>query len=88
MAKYIAMWNMPGYLPEMEPFETDSFKEAREFIADELDCAGDNCNSDDSDRDRFLRAADYCRTRWLTPEEYGTPVMPDGYCYSIKVMER
>jgi hypothetical protein len=32
--KYIAGWNMPGYLPEMEPTIFDTEQEAFEFIKD------------------------------------------------------
>lgn len=34
---YTAMWNLPGYLPEMEPFRTLSEESAREYLADEMD---------------------------------------------------
>lgn len=34
--KWVAGWNMPGYLPEAEPVEFDSKKEAIEFLIDEL----------------------------------------------------
>lgn len=36
MKRYIAGWNMPGYLPEIEPVEFDSFKEAKKYIVEEL----------------------------------------------------
>jgi hypothetical protein len=32
--KFIAGWNIPGYLPEMEPAVFDSEQEAFEFIED------------------------------------------------------
>lgn len=34
--KWVAGWNMPGYLPEMEPVEFDSRNEATEFLVNEL----------------------------------------------------
>ena len=33
--KWIAGWNLPGCIPEMEPTVFDSKEEAEEFIADE-----------------------------------------------------
>lgn len=35
-APYVAGWNMPGYMPEMEGSEFDSFDDAKQFIIDEL----------------------------------------------------
>ena len=34
--KYVAGWNMPGYLPEMDVADFDTFDEAKQFIIDEL----------------------------------------------------
>lgn len=32
--KYVAMWNQPGCLPEMEPATFDTFDEAKRFVID------------------------------------------------------
>ena len=40
---YIAMWNLPGCLPEADPASFDSFEEARKFLADEVDGIIDAC---------------------------------------------
>ena len=34
--KFIAGWNLPGCLPEMEPAVFDSEEEASQFISDEM----------------------------------------------------
>lgn len=37
MSKYVAGWNMPGYMPE-EPFaEFETFEEARAYVFEELE---------------------------------------------------
>lgn len=35
--KWIAGWNLPGCLPEMEPVVFDSKEDAEEFIANEIE---------------------------------------------------
>jgi hypothetical protein len=42
VATFSAGWNMPGYMPETDPQQFDSFEDAREYIADELDRAADH----------------------------------------------
>jgi hypothetical protein len=47
MPKYVAMWNMPGCLPEMEPGKFDTFDDAKDFVLEELHhCAAgtDDCH--------------------------------------------
>ena len=39
---FIAGWNMPGYLPEMDPVDFDDFEDARDYVADEIDKTADN----------------------------------------------
>lgn len=41
---WIAGYNMPGYLPEMEPAAFETFDEARRFIIDEMERAADACD--------------------------------------------
>lgn len=36
MSTYIAGWNTPGCLPEMDPAECDTVAEAWEYLADEI----------------------------------------------------
>jgi hypothetical protein len=35
MNRYLAGWNLPGCLPEMEPFAFDTLAEAEAYLADE-----------------------------------------------------
>lgn len=35
-AKFVAGWNMPGYMPDSEPAEFDTFEEACRYVADTL----------------------------------------------------
>jgi hypothetical protein len=34
--QFVAGWNMPGYLPDTEPFTFDSFEEAKADVIEEL----------------------------------------------------
>jgi len=34
--KFVAGWNMPGYLPDVEPMEFDTSEDAMEYIRDEI----------------------------------------------------
>jgi hypothetical protein len=83
MPKFLAMWNMPGCLPEMEPQEFSSFDEAKQFIVDELnsiDYSGHYVPFSPEDcaytimRNLFLKADKSCVSS----------VLPNGYVYSIK----
>ena len=38
---YTIGWNMPGYLPEMEPYTLDTADEAKRAMIDELERAAD-----------------------------------------------
>ena len=35
---YVAGWNQPGYLPEMDPAHLDSFDDAKRYIIDSIKC--------------------------------------------------
>ena len=37
-----ALWNMPGYLPESDPFVTAYWEDARDYLVDELALSADN----------------------------------------------
>lgn len=37
--RYVAGWNMPGYMPDSEPTEFDDEDDARAYIADEMESA-------------------------------------------------
>lgn len=48
---YAAGWNMPGYMPDNEPARFETWEEARDYIADELNRAADECS--ESDRETY-----------------------------------
>ena len=50
-AQYVAGWNLPGCLPEMEPATFETAEEAREFIANELYDLAKNGDDDISEED-------------------------------------
>jgi hypothetical protein len=83
--KYVAMWNLPGCLPEMEPAEFDNAVLAFEWMADELDRGAFN-SQDDTEHDEFEIAGDECRAKAsagvIGEDEWSWPG-PDGYVYSI-----
>ncbi len=45
--KFIAGWNMPGYLPDSEPAEFDSAEDALEYLKDEMWRESDNTEDTD-----------------------------------------
>lgn len=50
-AQFVAGWNLPGCLPEMEPATFETAAEAREFIANELYDLAQNGDDDISEED-------------------------------------
>ena len=83
MTKYIG-WNMPGCLPEMEPFECKTFAEAKDAIFDELDRQADD-NEDYHECERYADEAAFvsrCKDAPFTTSE-----MPDGYVYWVALAE-
>lgn len=40
--QFLVGWNIPGYLPSMEPMEADSFGEAKIMLIDELQRSDDD----------------------------------------------
>jgi len=42
VASFGAGWNQPGYLPETDPFETDDWTDARDYLAEEMREHADN----------------------------------------------
>ena len=52
MTNYVAGWNMPGYLPESEPWTTDSYDDAVEYMLYEMERYADDL--DGAAWDRYL----------------------------------
>lgn len=44
--RFVAGWNMPGYMPDSEPASFDNAENARIYIADEMESEADNIESD------------------------------------------
>lgn len=40
--RWVAGWNMPGYMPDSKPAEFDNFEDARDYIVDEIDEEADS----------------------------------------------
>lgn len=49
MTAWIAGFNQPGYLPDSEPEEFDTFAEAAEWLEDEINRALDDSDLPDAD---------------------------------------
>ena len=52
---YIAGWNMPGYLPEVDPWVTDNYDDAVEYLLDEMARYSETLDNDD-DYDEYRGA--------------------------------
>lgn len=80
--KYIAGWNMPGCLPEMEPAEFKTFEEAKQYVVDELEACLDACD-DESDPDLIDEWATEEASARLETGPFETFPCPDGYVYWV-----
>ena len=82
--KWIAGWNLPGCLPEMEPqeFAADQYATARAFLADELRYLADSVESDDL-------SAEYAEIAASVSAQTSSfsITAPDGYVYWIENWE-
>lgn len=73
---WVAGFNMPGYMPDNEPAVFESFEDACNYIADEMDCDAELIESADAEKTaaiedakaRVMAAAD------KDPAEYGETV--------------
>lgn len=79
--KYIAGWNLPGCIPEMEPAEFDTLEEARDFLLEEINWA--YAPDDPTDPSLWAAVRDEIHNK---PEEspWNTP---DGYVWWIEIPE-
>jgi hypothetical protein len=83
MTKYVAGWNMPGYMPEMEVAEFDSFEDAKGFIQDELEVAADS-SDEPEEYDAYQEGSHDLITE---TGQFTTSEMPDGYVYWVDIAE-
>jgi hypothetical protein len=77
--KFIAGFNQPGYLPDNDPEEFDTFEEARDYLADELDRAADDATEGGDLADALEESADEIREE-TGPFSY---LAADGYAYWV-----
>lgn len=77
---YSAMWNLPGCLPEMDPFRTLSVSDAREFLADELAAIADGMVQDTGTAKPIAEAEEAAE---IIRSGESTACTFRGYVYSI-----
>ena len=76
--KYVAGWNMPGYMPDMDPAEFETCADAREFLASEFERVADALdegseNDLPEDLDTLHEAAKHLRSL-KNDAEYGQTI--------------
>lgn len=83
MAKWVAGWNTPGYLPWNEPDEFETWTDARDYLVAELDRETqlDVNDGDDRAASDFAHAADTLRAQ---PEGVPVTVNAAGVAYWIE----
>jgi hypothetical protein len=79
MPKFIAMWNLPGCLPEMEPADFCTFDEAKRFIIDELKEQEDQTESE-SFAEIYCHEAERVN---LNSRPFCVQPVAGGYVYSV-----
>jgi hypothetical protein len=62
--RFIAGWNMPGYMPDNEPAEFDDPEDAREYIMDTLEQFADEIE-EDADEDAQKERDEYIKARGM-----------------------
>lgn len=76
--KYVVVWNMPGYLPEAEPVECETIREAMDVLGGELDRSADYEMGED-EGDAWDDAIYKARAAWGEVTVHA----PDGLVYEI-----
>jgi hypothetical protein len=81
--KYVAGYNQPGYLPESDPEEFDSWDEAWRYIIGEIKRAEDDAG-DSGDEELAEDLAAFAEDVNLnTRDEPFADLGPDGYVYWV-----
>ena len=76
---FVALWNLPGCLPEMAPMEFETFDEAKRAIIDELKSREDQAD-DEEEAEDFCHLAEDVNLESSPFAVYG----PDGYAYEVQ----
>lgn len=78
--EYTAGWNAPGYLPDSDPGEFDTFDDAKRYIIEELKRQEDEAGEDDEElAEDFAALAEDVN---LESEPFSV-MGPDGYAYWV-----
>lgn len=90
VSKYVAVYAMPGCLPEMDPAYFEDASDAWKFLADELDRSIDDTLATYSPE---VTEAEDARESMLSYARASDPVLgsvsaPDGYWYSVDLTEQ
>ena len=80
MSKFYAMFNMPGCMPDSDPYLCDTFDEAKRCVIEDLKNAEDSALNE-TDAEDFCHMAEEVN---LETGPFCTPTMPDGYRYSVQ----
>lgn len=76
---YIAGFNQPGYLPESDPEEFDSFKDARDYLVQEMRLA---LEADDENEIDDGNVEDFAAELYAETGPFSA-LGPDGYAYWV-----
>lgn len=77
---YVIMWNLPGCLPEMDPYQTEKFEWAQELLLEDLNFRFDA--AEDTDEEQAWQDVIY-QVSAASPEHGVSATGPDGYVYKI-----
>jgi len=85
MTTFTALYNMAGYLPEMEPQHFDTLADACDFIMDEMDRAADDCSDYHTAQKWANLNVTFARIKHGTAsfDDHAAFYAPDGYYYCI-----
>ena len=79
---YIAGWNMPGYLPEVDPWVTDNYGDAVEYLLDEMARYSETLDND-NDYDEYRGAVSNVESARASGVEVSVPL--GGCIYWVTV---
>jgi len=82
---YTALYNMPGYLPEMDPQHFETLGEACDFIMDEMDVIATDCEDYHTAQKWANLNVAFARIKHGSAafDDHAAFYGPDGYYYCI-----